>query len=70
MSFWDYVDLWDFVALFLTVFCFWLGIWGANAMRDAAGEKVDVKALRIRALGGAVAGALYLVVHVWMIVQN
>mgnify|MGYP003294525891 CR=1 FL=1 len=70
MSFWDYVDLWDFVALFLVFFCFWLGIWGVNAMQSAAGEKVDAKALRIRALGGAVAGALYLLVHVWMIVQD
>lgn len=67
MSLWDYVDLWDFVALFLVFFCVWLGIWGVNSMHEAAGEKVDVKALRIRALGGAVAGALYLLVHVCMI---
>lgn len=69
MSIWDYVDMWDFLALGLMLFSLWLAFWGANKMHAAAGEQVNVKALRGRALGGAAAGALYLVVHIYMIMQ-
>lgn len=66
---WKYTDTWDYLALILMLFCGWLGIIGIPRIKANAGADVDIKGLQLRALGGAVAGLLYLVVHYIMLID-
>ncbi len=64
---WEYLDVWDFLALGLSLFCLWLARFGAPKLKAMAPDKVDEKALRLRAYGGLVAGLLYIGVHYYLI---
>lgn len=67
MSFWAYLESWDYLAVILFFFCLWLGLFGAPKMKAVAPDKVDVKALRDRAYVGAAVAVAYLAVHYYLI---
>lgn len=64
---WEYLDVWDFLAIGLSLFSFWLARSGAPKLKAIAPEKVDEKSLKLRAYGAIVVGLTYLGVHYYMV---
>lgn len=55
------LESWDYLAAAMLLFSTWLLLGGIGRLQKNDPERVDAKKLRIRACGGLVAGALYLV---------
>ena len=64
---WEYLDAWDFIALFLSLFCLWLARFGAPKLKAMAPDKVDEKTLKSRAYVGMAVGLFYLGVHYYLV---
>lgn len=64
---WEYLDVWDFLALGLIIFSLWLARRGVPRIKAMAPDKVDEKSLRLRAYGAIVVGLVYLGVHYYLV---